>query len=123
MKQLSTEYTIIDHLITSRSFSYNDISLNQIREYLEMNPDVLKTRKRPVVMIRRYLSFIIHKKLNITSIETAKILGGRDHATVLYAVRRHADSLEVKDKLYKDIIQKVNWDLKKLEIKHVLTIK
>jgi len=122
MKQLSKEYTIIDHLLNCNAFSHNDTSLNQILEYLEINPKVLKTRKRPMVMIRRYLAFIIHVKLNRTAAETGRILGGRDHATMLWGINEHRKSLETNDKMYLDIIKKVDSDLKKLEIKHVLTI-
>lgn len=55
-----------------------------------------KTRKREIVKKRQCLSYILHKKAGMRSIDVGYVIGGCDHATVLHSCKSIPNDLRHK---------------------------
>jgi hypothetical protein len=105
------EYTIVDHLQISGIFQTRKLDLNLIQKFLGVNGHLIKTQRREVVMARRYLAYLIHVKLGHTLRLTGEILGGKDHTTMVSAIKRHYEGVETKDSMYSNITNGLDKDI------------
>ncbi len=62
-------------------------------------------RSRPVALPRQIVMYLLRKEANLSLPQIGEILGGRDHTTVLYAIRKISDKLERDDRLRRQIVQ------------------
>ena len=81
--------SIVKHILTTKNMKINDL--------------LSESRVRKVVEVRKLIAFILHKKLNLTSIEVGKLLG-KDHSTILYYCNWVIDTMSV-DKNYKKMVE------------------
>ena len=69
-------------------------------------------RSRPIVRVRHITMYLLHEELGMKTTEIGRMLGGKDHATVIHAVAKvkskigadealRADIMSVKESLYK----------------------
>lgn len=55
-----------------------------------------KCRKRTLFKVRMFICYFVHRDFDMcSSVALGKILGGRDHATILNAVSKMSDGLEI----------------------------
>jgi len=88
-----------------------EFNLDLIKNFLKENSQILKTREREFVYQRRYLAYIITNKLGYTRRVAGEILGKKDHSTIVYAIKKHNDAVDVKDKMYIGIMDQLNKEL------------
>ncbi len=83
VKQMNKEITI-------------DYILDLVSEHFEVSVDTLqsKTRKRHVVIARQMSMYLIQKLTDQTLKTIGETLGGRDHSTVIHAVKTIRDLIE-----------------------------
>ncbi len=62
-----------------------------------------KNRAKPIVTARQVCMYLIKKYLNKSLIEIGKVFGGKDHTTVINALRRIEDQLQENQELRNDL--------------------
>ncbi|MDR1980056.1 MAG: chromosomal replication initiator protein DnaA [Tannerellaceae bacterium] len=93
------------------------ISVQQIQEavcnYYNMEQSVIQTqsRKREVVQARHVTMYLSKKYTNYSFSHIGKIVGKKDHATVLYACKTIKDQIEI-DKSFRSAIEEIEVLLK-----------
>jgi chromosomal replication initiator protein len=74
------------------------------RHYNVAKADLLSPRRSRTVVVPRQVGMYLAKKLTSRSLpEIGRRFGGRDHSTVLHAVRKIDDQVRVDEKLAKDV--------------------
>ena len=74
------------------------------RHYNVAKADLLSPRRSRTVVVPRQIGMYLAKKLTSRSLpEIGRRFGGRDHSTVLHAVRKIDEQLRVDEKLAKDV--------------------
>jgi chromosomal replication initiator protein len=74
------------------------------RHYNVAKTDLLSPRRARTVVVPRQVGMYLAKKLTSRSLpEIGRRFGGRDHSTVLHAVRKIDDQMRVDEKLAKDV--------------------
>ena len=111
MKQTNQEYTVLHYMIQNEVSIERDFDLELIKDFLKENDHILKTQDRERVYQRRYLAYLVTHKLGYTRKRAGEILGGKDHTTIVYAIKKHHEAIEVKDKMYRGIINELNKEL------------
>ena len=71
-----------------------------------------KTRKREVVQVRQVAMYLAKKHTDSSSSKIGKLIGNKDHATVLNACKIVKDQVEV-DKAFKEDIEEIEVSLKR----------
>ena len=71
-----------------------------------------KTRKREVVQVRQVAMYLAKKQTDSSSSKIGKLIGNKDHATVLHACKIVKDQVEV-DKAFKADIEEIEASLKR----------
>lgn len=62
------------------------------------------TRARPVALPRQILMYLLRTELGLPLQEVGRIVGGRDHTTVMHAVEKISTSLSTDDRLRQDVL-------------------
>ena len=76
------------------------------RHYNVSKNDLLSPRRARNVVVPRQIGMYLAKKLTSRSLpEIGRRFGGRDHSTVLHAVRKIDDLMRADEKLAKDLTQ------------------
>jgi len=105
---------IIDKLIRS---TYREISIDYIQKvvcnYFNINVEVIKskTRKREIVQARQIAMYFAKSFTKSSLVEIGKVMGGKDHATVLHACKM-VNNLIDTDKRFKLYINEIEKKLK-----------
>ena len=105
---------IIDKLIRS---TYREISIDYIQKvvcnYFNMKVEVIKskTRKREIVQARQIAMYFAKSFTKSSLVEIGKVMGGKDHATVLHACKM-VNNLIDTDKRFKLYINEIEKKLK-----------
>jgi chromosomal replication initiator protein len=74
------------------------------RHYNVAKADLLSPRRSRTVVVPRQIGMYLAKKLTSRSLpEIGRRFGGRDHSTVLHAVRKIDEQVRVDEKLAKDV--------------------
>jgi chromosomal replication initiator protein len=74
------------------------------RHYNVAKSDLLSPRRARTVVVPRQIGMYLAKKLTSRSLpEIGRRFGGRDHSTVLHAVRKIDEQLRSDEKLAKDV--------------------
>lgn len=99
--------TLINH-ITEEKLTIEEVQ-KMCANYFKLNIKDLKSKSRTkhIVTARQSAMFLMRKYLNVSLIDIGKAFGGKDHTTVINAIRR------VESKLIKDV--SFNKDLNSLE--------
>lgn len=79
--------------------------LERVSEYYKVSVDDLckKTRKKEIVHPRQVLMFILREDLDVSFLNIGKLLGGRDHSTVIHSYEKVKSNLNNDYKLKKEI--------------------
>ena len=83
-----------EYLIQSVAEAFN-ISIEDIRK---------RNRSRNIALPRQIAMYLLREELDISLPQIGKILGGRDHTTVMYGCEKISDLLERDDKLRRKIV-------------------
>ncbi len=90
-----------------------DITISYIQkvvcDYFEIKPDAIlsKSRKREIVQARQIAMYFSKKYTNASLASIGAEIGGKDHATVLYA-NRTVNNLSETDKTYKAFLNEID---------------
>jgi chromosomal replication initiator protein len=103
----------IDLELTKRVLSTHDdvatITIDDIQKlvadhYKVRMPDLKsKTRTRPLVVARQVAMFLVKKHLDKSLVDIGRSFGGKDHTTVMNALRRIEDQLNKDSEIKRDV--------------------
>lgn len=81
-------------------------ALQVVASYYHLTLTQLKgaKRDRAVSLPRQVLYYILRSELNVPLVDIGNIVGGRDHTTILYGVRKISDLLQVNKTINGDIL-------------------
>jgi chromosomal replication initiator protein len=79
--------------------------LNEVSKFYQVKPAELKgsRRLRAVVLPRQVVMYLLRKELNLPLKEAGKLLGGRDHTTIIHGQDKVSKMLPSSEKLRMDI--------------------
>lgn len=103
------ELIINDTFKNKKELSINDI-YDFISDYKQIPIDILnkKTRKREIVKVRQMAMFYSKLLTQESLQDIGKIIGHKDHATVIHACKTINNLIETKDKLIIKDIENLN---------------
>ena len=83
--------------------------LEQVADLLRVRPeDILGNKRRTnFVRARQIAMYVCRRQLGISYPELARFFGGKDHSTVIYAVKK-IENLLITDKYLQDLITRMN---------------
>ncbi|MDR0845701.1 MAG: chromosomal replication initiator protein DnaA [Tannerella sp.] len=96
------------------------LSIEKIREvvcdYFQLKQDLIQTvsRKREIVQARQITMYLAKKYTQASLSHIGKIVGGKDHATVLHACKTVQDQMEI-NKTFRSTIESIEESLEKQE--------
>ena len=108
---MTEDYTVLHYMVQNEISTEKEFNLQLIKGFLKENSYILKTQERERVYERRYLAYLVTHKLGYTRKLAGEILGGKDHTTIVYAIKKHHEAIEVKDKMYRGIINELDKEL------------
>lgn len=69
--------------------------------------DILSSKRdQYIVKPRQVIMYILRKRLDLSQVQIAKILGGKDHTTVIYALKKVEEKMK-KDKTFKEDLEEI----------------
>jgi len=74
---------------------------------------VSSSRKRKLSIARCIISYFLRKNTSLTLLEIGRMLGGRDHSTILYQVQMYKDLYDT-DKSFRSLADKIRSRIAKL---------
>lgn len=79
--------------------------LETVAEYYHLKTSQIKgdTRVKEIVLPRQILMYLLRIELNLPLMEVGKILGGRDHTTIMYGVEKITNLLKDNESIRVDI--------------------
>lgn len=80
--------------------------VNAVSEYYSLGKRALlgSNRARPVALPRQILMYLLRVELGLPLQEVGRLVGGRDHTTVMHAVQKVSASLSTNDNLRGDMV-------------------
>ena len=95
-----------------KAVTVNDI-IEKVCSHYKLEATVIhtKTRKREVVQVRQVAMYLAKKHTDTSSSKIGKLIGNKDHATVLHACKIVKDQVEV-DKAFKAEIEEIEASLR-----------
>jgi chromosomal replication initiator protein len=99
--QKKTASVTIDHIIKA------------VCKYFELDPEAIhtKSRKREVVQVRQVAMYLAKKHTDSSSSKIGRLIGNKDHATVLHACKIVKEQCEV-DKSFRADVENIESSLK-----------
>ena len=96
----------------NKPLSVEDI-INKVCEHYRIDSSAIhaKTRKREIVQVRQIAMYLAKKHTDTSFSKIGKLIGNKDHATVLHACKIVKDQVEV-DKAFKAEIDEIEVALK-----------
>lgn len=90
-----------------------DDVLETVCRFFDVTPNAVKgpSRKKELVMPRQIVMYLADKYTNIPAARIGKLVGGRDHSTVLHSINKVREMKE-KDKVFASQLKKVDEMLK-----------
>ncbi len=79
--------------------------IDMVARHLKVDPVIIRGRSRggKIVSARQMAMYLLREELGVSLAEIGRLLGGRDHSTVVHACNRVADNLEKNDRLRRDL--------------------
>ena len=76
-----------------------------VARHLKVDPVIIRGKSRggKIVSARQMAMYLLREELGVSLAEIGRLLGGRDHSTVLHSCNRVADNLEKNDRLRRDL--------------------
>lgn len=80
--------------------------IQRVCSFYNIKPTLIKGPKRDaqVVRARQITMYFLKKELGLSFVEIGNVLGGRDHTTIMYGVKKMEDIVDDKDKGIEDIV-------------------
>lgn len=80
--------------------------MNIVASYYNLKSNQLKSEKRdkPISYPRQILYYILRVELGLPLMEIGSFLGGRDHTTIMYGVKKISNLLTIDEKIRGDIL-------------------
>lgn len=91
---------------------YTSQALARVKELIEKYKICVVNRKKELVFKRQLICWYLKKNTKLTLQEIGDICGGKNHATVLHAVRSIDNYKGYKDKYFTEVTDELNTDLK-----------
>lgn len=90
-----------------------DIIMDTVCDHMNVTPQDIngKSRKKDVVLARQMVMYIAQKRTNMPASRLGRLIGGRDHSTVLHSLKKIEKELKTSKSL-KNVISSVEKDLK-----------
>ncbi len=90
-----------------------DDVIETVCRFFDVTPNAVKgmSRKKEVVVPRQVVMYLANKYTNLPAARIGKLVGGRDHSTVLHSINKVSEMIE-KDKSFAALIAKVDDMLK-----------
>jgi chromosomal replication initiator protein len=78
--------------------SNRDVIVNAVLSYFQISFDALMKRDRrsEKTFVRHMLCWLLRKKTQMTLVDIASMLGGRDHTTVIHSAKTFQDRLDTE---------------------------
>jgi chromosomal replication initiator protein len=99
--------TVADIIRPARSRRVSDTSvLDTVCAYFSISKDTLAGRRRDkqTAMARQVAMYLLREEINLSLTSIGRLLGGRDHTTVLHAHRRIGHQINVDSHLRRDVV-------------------
>lgn len=91
---------------------YTSQALARVKELIEKYNICIVNRKKELVFKRQLICWYLKKNTKLTLQEIGDICGGKNHATVLHAVRSIDNYKGYNDKYFTEVTDELNTDLK-----------
>ncbi|CAB4128256.1 Chromosomal replication initiator, DnaA C-terminal [uncultured Caudovirales phage] len=91
---------------------YTSQALSRVKELIEKYNICVVNRKKELVFKRQLICWYLKKNTKLTLYEIGEICGGKNHATVLHAVRSIDNYKGYNDKYFTQVTDELNTDLK-----------
>lgn len=75
--------------------SYFNIKISQLKS---------SRRDRSLSVPRQILYYILRSELNLPLMEIGRLLGGRDHTTILHGIRKVSEMIDINKKTHEDVL-------------------
>ncbi len=101
-----TEVALADLLPPSIEINPEHL-VNVVAESFSLTSDRLigRDRSRAVALPRQIAMYLLRREADISLPQIGKVLGGRDHTTVMYAIDKVTDMLERDERLRRQVVQ------------------
>lgn len=96
------EYTIVHHIVDNETPNDDiDEVLEDVKNYIRLNEDIISKRKTGDLVDKRcLLAHILRKNTDLPLYKIGKILGDRDHSTIMNALDQHESRYKIRDESY-----------------------
>ena len=91
---------------------YTSQALARVKELIEKYKICIVNRKKELVFKRQLICWYLKKNTKLTLQEIGDICGGKNHATVLHAIKSIENYKTYRDKYFIEITDELNTDLK-----------
>lgn len=90
-----------------------DIIMDTVCEHMNVTPQDIngKSRKKDIALARQIVMYLAQKRTNMPASRLGRLIGGRDHSTVLHSQKKIEKELKT-NKSVKNIVSSVEKDLK-----------
>lgn len=87
----------------SKTLNFNDL-VSKVADYYQLTAEDIKSesRKKEVSQARQLLMLIAKKEFNRTLERIGTYFGGKNHATVIYAIRNIEDKIKTDEYVSRD---------------------
>jgi chromosomal replication initiator protein len=91
---------------TSVKFTTPEMLINAVAQYYSLGKKKLlgSCRARSFSYPRQILMYMLRKEMGLGLVEIGRIVGGRDHTTVIHAVEKISHDLSINSRLREDIM-------------------
>jgi len=96
--------TLAEKELNHRIFKPKEV-IDTVADFFHLKPSQLRseTRVKEIVFPRQILMYLLRVELNLSFEEVGKVLGGRDHTTIMYGVEKITNLLKEKEDLRVDM--------------------
>ena len=83
----------------------SDAVLHAVADYFSLSEEAITGRRRdkPTAMARHVAMYLLREEANMTATAIGRLLGGKDHSTVLHACNRISSEMDVEPRLRQDV--------------------
>ena len=93
------------HLSSRRKAISGEAVVTAVADYFSLSEDAITGRRRDkqTAMARHVTMYLLREEANMTATAIGRLLGGKDHSTVLHACSRISSEMDVEPRLRQDV--------------------
>ena len=93
------------HLSSRRNAISGEAVVTAVADYFSLSEDAITGRRRDkqTAMARHVAMYLLREEANMTATAIGRLLGGKDHSTVLHACSRISSEMDVEPRLRQDV--------------------